>query len=150
MKNWFTITLLASALVMGCKKSHTHSGHHHHDPPHGGTGVTLGDEAYHLEFVRDAATGRMQCYILSGHMAGFTRIAMPAFEVEAMVGDKAETLTFKPVENTRTGETVGDTSLYEAQADWLKTTETFDGTVKMIEIKGTKFADVKFNFPKGN
>ena len=44
----------------------------------------------------------------------------------------------------------GDTALFEAQADWLKTTGNFDATLKSLPIRGTTFTDVKFNFPKGN
>ena len=44
----------------------------------------------------------------------------------------------------------GDTAQFEAQADWLKTTKTFDAEVKSITVRGKAFAGVKFNFPKGN
>jgi hypothetical protein len=54
------------------------------------------------------------------------------------------------VANPATGETVGDTSLFEGQADWLKTAREFDATLKTITVRGTTFAEVKFNFPKGN
>lgn len=49
-------------------------------------------------------------------------------------------------------QTVGNTSLYEAQADWIGTeaAENFDAVVEAITIKGTQFKAVKFNFPKGN
>ena len=57
----------------------------------------------------------------------------------------------RAVADPATGETVGDTALFETQADWLKTVKDFDGTLKKtITIRGTTFADVKFNFPKGN
>lgn len=44
----------------------------------------------------------------------------------------------------------GDTSLFETQADWLKTATNFDAVVKLVDVKGKAFKDVKFNFPKGN
>ncbi len=125
---------------------------HHHDPPHGGTAVTLGDEEGHLEFVRDAATGKLTAYLLKPHMTGFWRTSATQFEVAAKVGDKTETLVFKAVANAATGETIGDTAQFEAQADWLKTTERFDGTLTELNLNlpGKTFKAVAFNFPKGN
>ena len=123
---------------------------HHHEPPHGGTGVVLGTEEYHLEFVLDAAAGKMQAYVLSAHMENFVRISMESLTVTVKLPDREETLTFKPVANSTTGETVGDTSMFEAQADWLKTQKTFDAVLKEISIKGKTYQNVAFNFPKGN
>jgi hypothetical protein len=71
-------------------------------------------------------------------------------EIVALVNGAAQTLVFKPVASPVTGETVGDTAQFEAKADWLKTTDKFDATLKSIVIRGTTFAEVKFNFPKGN
>lgn len=123
---------------------------HHHDPPHGGTGVELGEEDFHLEFLRDGATGRMRVYVLSAHMEGFVRLPLESFEVAATVGGKQETLVFKAVANTATGETVGDSAQFETQADWLKETKTFDAVLKEITIRGKSYKSVKFNFPRGN
>jgi hypothetical protein len=123
---------------------------HHHEPPHGGTGVALGDEDSHLEFVLDAAAGRMQAYVLSPHMESFVRISADSFAVTAKLPDREETLTFKPVANSATGETVGDTSMFEAHADWLKTNKTFDAVLKEITIKGKTYRNVAFNFPNRN
>ncbi len=36
------------------------------------------------------------------------------------------------------------------QADWVKTATNFDAVVKLVDVKGKQFKDVKFNFPKGN
>ena len=123
---------------------------HHHEPPHGRTGVVLGDEDSHLEFVLDAAAGRMQAYVLSAHMESFVRISADWFAVTAKLPDREETLTFKPVANNATGETVGDTSMFEVQANWFKTNKTFDAVLKEITIKGKTYRNVAFNFPKGN
>jgi hypothetical protein len=123
---------------------------HEHHAPHGGTPVVLGEEAYHLELVLDATSGELQVFILDGEMENFVRCVMPAFEIEATVAGEKRLLSLKAVGDSATGETVGDTALFRAQADWLKTIAEFDGVVKAIEIKGTRFTDVKFNYPKGN
>ena len=148
---------LSFASFTGCSKKsghdhkHDHShGHHHHTPPHGGTAVVLGNEAYHVELVLDATTGKLQAYLLDGELENFVRSAMPSFELSATFNGATQTLLFQPVANPATGETVGDTALFETQAEWLKTTASFDGALKSINVKGTTYTDVKFNFPKGN
>ena len=123
---------------------------HEHHAPHGGTAVALGDELYHLEFVLDASTGKLSAYVLDGEMENFIRSAMPAFEVFAKLDGEKRPLTFRAVADRATGETVGDTSLFEAQADWLKTTKEFDGVILRVVIRGSTFSDVDFNFPRGN
>ncbi|HTB81927.1 MAG TPA: hypothetical protein VK717_13670 [Opitutaceae bacterium] len=123
---------------------------HVHHPPHGGIPVVLGDEAYHLELVLNAGSGTLQAYVLDGEMEEFIRSAVPSIEITAAVNGAPQTLMLKAVANPATGETVGDTSLFEAQAGWLKTTKEFDAVLKSITVRGTTFSDVKFNYPKGN
>ena len=123
---------------------------HVHHPPHGGTPVVLGDEAYHMELVLDSTSGVLQAYVLDGELENFIRCAAPSIEIDATAGGSPRALTLQPVANSATGETVGDTSLFQAQADWLKSARDFEGVVKTVTIRGTTFAGVKFNFPKGN
>jgi len=153
----FRALLLGVALagIPGCTKppeAATESAplKHEHKPPHGGTPVVLGVELYHLELVLDAATGKLQAYVFDGELENFIRSAAPALQISATVKGAPQTLTLSAVANQATGETVGDTSLYEAQADWLKGVTEFDGTLAGITIRGTSFTNVKFNFPKGN
>ena len=124
--------------------------HHHHHAPHGGTAVELGDEQYHVELVLDAATGTLQAYLLEAELENFVRSSAPTLDIEATVAGAPRAVSLAAVPNAETGETVGDTSLYEGQADWLKAARVFDGTIKSVTIRGTSYTDVKFNFPKGN
>lgn len=152
-----TLFALISALALACftacdarpKPAPSHGGHHH-EPPHGGTAVDLGDEEAHLEFVLDAAVGKLTCYVLKPHMSGFQRITQEALELTATVAGKAETLTLKAVANAATGEKAGDTSQFETQADWLKTAKNFDAVLKSATVLGKTYSATKFNFPKGN
>jgi hypothetical protein len=150
------VVLCPAALVSGCAKKERATGgdvmpaRHEHKPLHGGTPVVLGNEAYHVEFVRDASAGTLQAYIFDGELENFIRSSMPSFDIVATVGGESHALMLKAVPNPATGETVGDTALFEAQADWLKTTGNFDAVLKSLTIRGRTFADVKFNFPSGN
>lgn len=144
---------LALLLAAGCAKqasSPPPPARHEHSAPHAGTAVVLGAELYHLELVRDVSTGRLTAYILDGEMENFVRLNVPAFEVIATVNGRPKPLRFMPVANSATGETVTDTSQFEAQADWLKTTATFDATLTALTVRGTVFTAVPFNFPRGN
>jgi hypothetical protein len=150
------VALSVLSALAGCSKAplgaaNTVQPHrHHHHPPHGGTPVVLGDEDYHIELVLDESWGVLQAFVLDSEMENFVRSSAPRIEVTATFAGSAHTLVFQPVPNPETGETVGDTALFEARADWLKTTKQFDGVLRSVEIRGTTFTDVRFNFPKGN
>jgi hypothetical protein len=126
---------------------HNHSHAHVHTAPHGGTLVELGDHAFNVELLRDPATGKLTAWILDAHAENFVRIASPAIEVVAMPGGKFTPLSLAAVANPATGETVGSTSQFEVQADWLKTSGPFSGIVT-VEIRGTKFEKVAFALSK--
>jgi hypothetical protein len=119
-------------------------------PPHRGTPVELGDEQFTIELVREPASGTLRAYILDGEMESFIRIAARQLDLEVQRPDREETLTLKPVADLATGETVGDTSLFEARADWLKSADTFKGVLKNLKIQDQVFKSVEFSFPKGN
>lgn len=132
---------------------HDHDGHgHHHEhtPPHGGTAVVLGEEAAHIELVLDPAAGRLRAYVLDGELENFIRVkdAALALAVREATGERA--LILAAVADPATGETAGDTSLFEAAADWLKTTPRFEATLREITVRGATYRDVTFKFPEGN
>ena len=130
---------------------HSHGdGGHAHQPKYGGTPIELGEHQYHAELLRDAEAGKMKAWLLDGHLENFIRVKTESFELKATVGGKTETLTFLAMPNSATGETVGDTSYFEAQADWLKETGEFAAEIVSLDIRGSKFEGVTFAYPKGN
>ena len=141
------ISLLA--LIAGCGQREDHgSAEHHHVAPHGGTLVPLGEHEFNLEFVLDAATGTLNAYVLDAHADDFVRLPVASFQVTAKRADREETLDFKAAANTATGETAGNTALFTAQADWLKTGGNFEGVLKELTIRGKSYASIAFKFPK--
>ena len=149
-----TLAALILCTLAACAKKDDHAGHDHsaenkhaHTAPHGGTLVEIGEHAYNLELLRDATTGKLTAWILDGHAENFVRIKTQTLELVAMPGGKFTPLTLQAVANPSTGETVGDTSQFEVQADWLKTTINFSG-IFTVEIKGTKFEKVEFHLEK--
>jgi hypothetical protein len=123
---------------------------HQHRPPHGGTPIVLGDEQFHMELVRDAAAGTLRAYILDGELEDFIRIGAKAFTLQVERDGRKDTLAFRPVADLATGETVGDTSLFEARADWIRRTDRFKGNIINLPIRDQVFRAVAFGFPEGN
>lgn len=152
MKNvllpFLAVLLLLTLGGCGRRESSSGGGGHTHRAPHGGTLVEIGQHAYNLELVREAATGKLTAYVLDGHAENFIRVAIPSFELVAITGGERKPLTMRAVANTATGETVGDTSQFEAQADWLKNTAEFPGLISSIDIRGTKFDNVALQLRK--
>lgn len=157
----FVVVLLCGLSYAACSKPSASSGNrephareqarkHEHRPPHGGTAVVLGDELYHLELVFDPSGGRLQAYVLDGELENFVRCPAPSLTLRVFSGAGVQSLELMPVANVATGETAGDTALFEGKADWLKGRTSFDAELAEIVIRGTRFAEVKFNFPKGN
>lgn len=140
----------AALLISGCSKSPDHAAHggHAHTAPHGGTLFEIGDHAYNLELVRDASTGKLTAYILDGHAENFVRISAPAIELVAFTGGERRSLALQAVANAATGETVGNTSQFEGQADWLKNSNELAGTIASLEIKGTRFDNIGIHLRK--
>src|SRR3954452_20946497 len=148
--------LAANMMLAGCgdkdkqRLNATAPAKHEHIPPHHGTPVVLGNEEYHLELVLDAPSGKLQAYVMDGELDNFIRIPQSIIKASVRRPEREETLEFKGIANNATGEAVGDTSLFEAGADWLKTTPTFDATIEELIVRGKMYQNVKFNFPKGN
>jgi hypothetical protein len=122
---------------------------HVDQPPHGGTAVVLGDDDFNLELVRDAASGTLRAYLMDGEMEEFIRVADRQLDLEIDRDGRRRTLTLKPVADPVTGETVGDTCLFQAQADWLKQADHFKGVIKRVAIQDRTFKSIPFAFPEG-
>lgn len=145
------VILLLTVLLglAGCAKHESapaSAGGHAHTAPHGGVLVELGDHEASLEFRFEAARGILQAWVLDAHAENFVRIIQHGFEVEAVAGGRGRLLDFVAVANPLTGETVGDTALFEVEAAWLRDAKAFDGRVKAITVRGKTFRDVAFTY----
>jgi len=128
-------------------------GHHHHahNAPHGGCLVAIGEHFAHVEFVLDAATGKLTAYVLDGEADKSVRIKQKEIKLKIEgLGDKKFEVELVALENALTGETAGDSSQFEVVSEKLKGAKHFDGKIDKIEIKGQKTKDVEFDFPHGN
>ena len=112
--------------------------------------MVLGEEVYHIELVRDPASGTLQAYLLDGEMDNYIRSKMTSFRITATVGGKEESVEMRAVADQATGETVGDSALFQGTEPWIKGAATFDGVIDSVSIRGSVFSKVSFNFPRGN
>lgn len=153
----FSRGLLAAALFAGAAgcgdahgpdEDHDHAGGHAHRPKYGGKLVELGDHEANLEFVLDPADGKLTAYVLDAHAENFIRLPVDSFVVVAVADGDERSLVFRPVGNAATGEKAGDTSQFEATADWLKSAGTFTATLVELPVKSKTYRDVQFSLSK--
>lgn len=150
--------LAALALLNGCSDSPspgaaaTGHGHEHDDhvPPHGGTPVIVADDKFHLELVLDASAGKMQAFVLDGHLEKYVALSETNFLLLAKTDGKEEQLAFHRVAEPTTGKVPEKSSLFEAQGEWLKPIKEFEGRIPTITLNGATFTNISFSFPKGS
>ena len=160
-----TLVLCSVALgfAVGCRDSDDSHGHSHdgekahahdaskddHAPPHGGTPVNIADDKFHLELVLDSSAGKMQAYVLDGHLEGYVPVAETAFVLLAKSAGGAQELAFRRVPEAGSSTLPEKSTLFETQADWLKSVKEFEGNIPTITLGGKTFTNVVFPFPKG-
>lgn len=83
-------------------------------------------------------------------MEDFVRSEARSFEIDAAGPGAPRRVVMDAVANPETGETVGDTSLFEGRSGWLRGAATFDAVIPRITVRGETFTNVRFNYPKGN
>lgn len=147
--------LLAAALLLtaGCSKSSAPAqpksspGTHAHQAPHGGTLVELGHHQFNLELLHDPAVGALTVHVLNDHASGIVRLDALELPVVLRVDGAERRLLLRPVENRLSSETAGDSSVFSAQADWLRLAAGLEGYFPAITIRGLRFEQVRFSIP---
>ncbi|MEX1025248.1 MAG: hypothetical protein WD226_09240 [Planctomycetota bacterium] len=157
------LALFLAASLVGCGDAHDH-GHAHahphdhatgqahvHTAPHGGALVVLGDEAAHVEFVLDAASGELVAYVLDGEAERSLRLAASALTL-TVAPDEGEPFRIElaPVASDLTGETVGDTSEFRGTHPGLVGQTTFAARLAELTLRGVAFPPTDFRYPEGN
>lgn len=151
----WSLAALAGLAVLGsgCER-HDHGtaggkagGGHHHDSAHGGVAVELGDHQFHLDFVAEAATGTLKAWVMDAHAENFVRVTNLSWAVRIAAGGEEKELVLQAVANPATGEKEGDTSSFEAKAEWLKGVERFTAVVPWVQLRGQTFTNIGFSYP---
>lgn len=142
---------LSALLAPGCGKhdDHAHeSSGHGHQPKNGGQLVEVGKHQFNIEVLVDAPKGKITAWILDAHAEDYVRIAAPALRLVASSPSGNQELPLAAVGNPASGEKVGDTSQFEASADWIRSTPAFTGTFQDVAIRGASFGNVTFQHGK--
>ena len=156
------LSLFAYLCFVSCGHDHDHDHHEHgehngdhdehvHTAPHGGTLVELGEHGsgHNLEVLLDA-NGTIEIYVLDGHAADFVRVKQEEIELQVTAeGNETMRIALEAVEDPRTEETVGDTSLFRAKTE-LKGFKTFEGVLQTLTIKGAKYENVPLHYREDN
>ncbi len=149
MQQRIVLAGLFAALLWGAQPLAAHE----HKPPHHGTLVRLGDEFAHLELVLEPAYGRLTAYALDGEAEKPVRLkarSLAIFVTPRQPAGQPFTLTLKAVADPLSGETVGDTSEFDVSVSRLQGLSDFDGKLVDLRIRGRRFRNVSFNYPRGN
>jgi len=109
--------------------------------------VALGDGHYQVEVVLDAAQGRLQAYVLDDELENFIHSASASLPLSVDAAGSHADLALAAVANPLTGETVGDTSLFEVRSDWLRAHPVFHGTLGPLTVRGTVLPPARFSYP---
>lgn len=126
---------------------------HHHEAPHGGALIAIGDHFAHVELVVEADAGRLSLYVLDGEARGGVRVAHESLNVHVSEIDGEATdlsLTLEPIASSLTGETVGDTSHFQADHEQLAGAQQLVAELATVEIRGQTIDNVTLRYPEGN
>ncbi len=158
MKNCLSALLVTLVLGCGHDHNHDHHGHNHnhnhgdghgHEAPHGGVLVNVENEFCHLEFVIEPGTTRLQMHAMRFHpREAPLKFFMAQIEATATVNGEEKPFVFKPTQLDGTTSTTEPTSLYVADADWIKDTATFKCTLTELNIEGKTLTKITFHFAK--
>jgi hypothetical protein len=150
----FILSSLGLALILvGCSreehavKSASHDHAHSHAPKHGGALVELGEEEFHLEVAYGDTPGVLQAFVMDAHVEDYVRISASSFVASVTMAGQEHLLAFTAVASAATGETTGDTSLFEARADWLAARPALSITIPTITVKGRHYTAIAVALP---
>ncbi len=122
---------------------------HHHEAPHGGTLVELGNHVAAIEFVFESASGTLTAYVLDAHAQNPVRLMGGSLFVEIELDGNEEyiPLELRGVASSLTGETEMNTSQFRGAERALRGLSSFGGTIPTITVRGATFQDVEFRYP---
>lgn len=132
----------------GEKLATAEAGGHVHVAPRGGRLVVLAEEYAHLEVLYSSVEGRLDVYALDAHAEQPVRLSAKDLDlrVTPTAGATFE-LALLPVASSLTGETVGDSSHFQATDERLKAPVGGQAVLAEITSRGQTFRDVIFAYP---
>jgi len=122
---------------------------HHHEAPHGGALVEVGDHVASIEFVFESASGMLTAYVFDAHADNPVRLTGGTLfvEIELDGNDEYIPLELRGVANSLTGESETNTSQFRGTERALRGLSEFGGTIPSIVVRGTAFEEISFRYP---
>lgn len=154
---------LAVALLAACggggeghdhDHDHDHAAHDHggggaggghvHVAPRGGILVELAHETAHAEVLFDAATGRLDVYLLGAHAVTPLKSAQKRLRLTVTSTSEPLELELRPVASALTGDTEGSSSHFRVVDARLVGQTGLSGTLGTIEVLGRRYQGATF------
>lgn len=157
----YAVVAFAAAVLAACGDSkppqppeearqHEAAVHEHH-APHGGSLVEIGEEFAHLELVLDPVHGKLTAFVLDGEAEKPLRLKERRLNFKlSLPSGSVVRMTLGALGSSLTGETPGDSSQFAGQADQLKGSAAFSGTVDSLDVKGVRFDNIGFSYPSSH
>ena len=154
MKNIQSIFLLTYLLFVGCSDQvpSDGGGHHVHTAPHGGELYELGPHGsgFNFELFLNE-NGNLNLYVLDAHAENFVRIKQTQIEI-IFPDTNRSSLSLEAVEDSATGETVGDTSRFQSPGS-IHDLLPIQGILKEVSVGSKSYSEQPISFSgnsKGN
>ncbi len=122
---------------------HDHGHGHAHHASHGGVLIEVGEHEANLEVVHDAEAGVITIYVSGAHAEKPVRIKDEKFPALLQIKKEDVGVVFEAQASALSQETVGDTSIFKTEGEFLKTEDVTHITVDKINIYGKTFTDIK-------
>ncbi len=117
--------------------------HEHHEAPHGGHLIELGDHAFHAEVIFEEQSGKITVYILDGHAEETHVIDQQELTLNMTVDEKPQ--QYKLMSAPLDGEPEGKSSRFESSSkelfDHFHEHEGFKAKLKVV-IDGKQYLGV--------
>lgn len=156
------LPLIACVLVLACLGYFWGSGReleefkqehkHHHQPPHGGALIELGDHIAHIELLHDPESATLTAYLLDGHAEHPVRVPDDTLAFEIRLDGSGDWVPVKlaATASALTGETKGDTSEFKAEVSLLRGKGKFAVRTPSLTIFGVNMDAVETRYPEGS
>jgi hypothetical protein len=147
MKTIQSICLLTYLFFAGCSDQVPSGGdgHHVHTAPHGGELYELGPHGsgFNFELFLNE-TGKLNLYVLDAHAENFVRIKQTQIEI-LFTDSNRSSLSLEAVEDSATGEKVGDTSRFQSPGS-IHDLLPIQGFLKEISVGSKTYSEQPISF----
>ena len=144
-------TILSNSINDSQKASAIKAEGHHHEAPHGGILIELGDHFGLMEVLHDPIKGSVNAWFLDGCADNYVRLVKQKIKLvihgRFLKKSVSGTIPFElsPKANPLTGENKYSTSQYQLVHEQLKDVPRLKGMILNVTYKGHDFTNLTFD-----